>query len=138
MALRVGAARAAAPVHHDRPRIGADDPGSLTYRPRISGHWAARYPGSPITDYGIYVSADGKHFEKVASGTWRNSLAATKVANFSDDYDARYIRLKATGGIREGDPSVTAGEINGFQHADRGLNDNVREPGVNFSADQPA
>jgi hypothetical protein len=85
---------------------------ALTYRPRISGHWAARYPGSPITRYAIYVSTDGRAFSKVASGTWRNSLAATKVAPFDGAHKARYVRLEALENVPGCKASTPAGEIN--------------------------
>lgn len=84
---------------------------ALTYQPRISGHWAAKYPGSPITKYSISLSSTGDDFTEAASGRWRNSLAATKVADFGGAHRARYVRLEATGGDPGCDPSVTAGEI---------------------------
>ena len=85
---------------------------ALTYQPRISGHWAARAPGHPVTQYAIAVSTDGETFEQVAEGTWADTLAATKVADFGGEHDARFVRLTAVGGASAEDPSVTAAEIN--------------------------
>jgi hypothetical protein len=87
------------------------DVAALAYRPRISGHWAARYPGNPVTSYAIHLSTDGRDFVTVATGTWRESEAATKVATFGPRR-ARYVRLEGTGGGRGGDASITAAEIN--------------------------
>jgi O-glycosyl hydrolase len=81
----------------------------LTYQPQISGNWAARKPGNPITNYIIYLSKDGKNFKKVASGIWRNSMAATKVVRWKKSLKARYIWLKAVGKHKNG---VTVGTIN--------------------------
>jgi hypothetical protein len=85
--------------------------GALVYHPRISGHWAAKSPGNPITRYAVYLSNDGQSFKKVATGTWRNTLAAAKVVSFANGARARYVRLEALGGTTGSDVSVTAGEI---------------------------
>ena len=90
----------------------AREVGALTYQPRISGHWAARDPGNTITQYAIAVSTDGTTFEQVAEGTWADTLAATKVADFGGTHRARFVRLTAVDGAAAEDPSVTAGEIN--------------------------
>jgi O-glycosyl hydrolase len=81
----------------------------ITYQPQISGNWAARKPGKPITNYIIYVSKNGKNFKKVASGVWRNSMAATKVVRLGKGHKARYVRLKAVGKHKNG---ITVGTIN--------------------------
>jgi hypothetical protein len=81
----------------------------FTYQPQISGNWAAKKPGSPITHYVIYLSKDGKHFKKAISGTWRDSMAATKDVRWKKNRKVRYIRLKASGKHKSG---ITVGTIN--------------------------
>ena len=85
---------------------------ALTYRPRISGHWAARYPGNAISRYVIALSTDGRDFAPVAAGSWRSSVAATRIATLDGEHRARYVRLEAMGHGLDCDASVTAGEIN--------------------------
>ncbi|MEO5590738.1 MAG: discoidin domain-containing protein, partial [Gemmatimonadaceae bacterium] len=85
--------------------------GALVYHPRISGHWAAKSPGNPLSRYAIYLSNDGQSFRNIATGAWQSSLAAAKVVSFSAGTRARYVRLEALGDTNGSDSSVTAGEI---------------------------
>ena len=89
---------------------------ALTYSPALMGNWAMDWSSmnqpSPITDYAIHVSKDGSDFEEIASGTWPDSLAATKIASWDENYEARYVRLEATGHSLGCERSITASEIN--------------------------
>ena len=88
---------------------------ALTYRPALMGNWAMTWGSidqpDPITNYAVQLSMDGKDFEEVASGTWPNTLAATKIANLDKNYKAQYVRLKANSSNKN-EGSVTASEIN--------------------------
>lgn len=68
--------------------------GTVGYQPRFDANL-----NGTITEYNVYVSADGQAFSKVASGTWAAD-ARRKTATF-DKVQARYVRLeavKASGG----------------------------------------
>ena len=79
--------------------------GGYRYYPRASSSGSVKV--GTVTKYEIYVSADGKNYEKAASGTWEETTEA-KTAKFSKNYRAKYVRLQildATGGY------ASAGEI---------------------------
>ncbi len=61
-----------------------------------------------ITRYNVYVSVDGENFRKVGSGSWPVS-SATKIASWDGTVEARYVRLEATGGVKD---LASAAEIN--------------------------
>jgi len=61
-----------------------------------------------ITRYNVYVSADGREFVKVASGTWPVSTS-TKLATWPTRADTRFVRLEVVEGVAG---LASAGEIN--------------------------
>ncbi|PSL08420.1 F5/8 type C domain-containing protein [Haloactinopolyspora alba] len=78
---------------------------ALTYQPRLDGN-----TNGMITDYEVYVSRDGKSYERVASGTW-SADSSTKVVTWPAQ-DARHVRLVAAGDDNAcGDSTATAGEL---------------------------
>ncbi|WP_219509807.1 discoidin domain-containing protein [Nonomuraea ceibae] len=64
---------------------------ALDYQPRFDGNL-----NGTILDYHVYVSADGREFTKVASGSWALD-ARLKTAAFPA-VTARYVRLEGTRG----------------------------------------
>ena len=84
---------------------GVTEVGGYRYYPRASSSGSAK--AGTVTKYEIYVSADGKNYEKAAAGMWEETTAA-KTAKFPKNYRAKYVRLQileATGGY------ASAGEI---------------------------
>src|SRR5699024_6768976 len=80
---------------------------TLKYVPRKDGE-----QNGTITSYHIYVSDDGEHFDKVASGEWEVNNQM-KITSF-DPVEASYIRLEAVKG-HEG--FASASEILLEEHA---------------------
>lgn len=77
----------------------------LQYQPRIDSGGGSS--NGIITSYNIYVSTDGKTFEKVASGTW--ALDKTQKAASFTASGIRYVRLEAVQGYNG---YASAAEIN--------------------------
>ena len=78
---------------------------ALTYRPPL-----ANAATGTILDYRVSLSADGRHFRPVASGSWAPTVA-TKVADLAGAPRARYVRLTAL--TATGCPaSAAAAELN--------------------------
>lgn len=74
----------------------------LTYQPRLDGQTSGM-----ITEFNIYLSSDNTNFKKVKNETWPLGTA-TKVSDWGNAINARYIRLE---GVTGENNSVSAGEI---------------------------
>jgi hypothetical protein len=78
---------------------------ALTYRPPL-----ATTGSGTILGYRVALSTDGQHFDQVASGTWPATIA-TKVANWPQSHQARFVRLTAVSAT--GTPATaSAAELN--------------------------
>jgi hypothetical protein len=80
----------------------------LIYQPRLDTKHIINNTDGMITAYNIYTSADGKNFQKTASGEWPAG-SSTKMARWLESQQARYVRLEATEGTGN---AASAGEIN--------------------------
>ena len=73
---------------------GVTEVGGYRYYPRASSSGSAK--AGTVTKYEIYVSEDGKNYEKAAAGMWEETTAA-KTAKFPKNYRAKYVRLQIWG-----------------------------------------
>lgn len=74
----------------------------LVYQPRLDGNTKGM-----ITAYNIYISDDGVHFKKIASGKWPVN-SGTKLVRWLQNVQGRYLKLEAV----DGDGGMaSAGEV---------------------------